>query len=267
MLNFTTPAIVLRRIEHADYDIIATFFTLERGKFSVMAKGAKKSVKRFSGVLELFSLLHIVCSKGRGKGMPVLQEASIECSFPGIREDMTKTAYGSYWAELICAWMEEDNKHADLFALFRWTLSQLDSGCRTAAALSVLFQIRFSAMIGFAPNLKECSICKTAVERIQRQKVSVHLDRGGLICEKCSSQSPEIISLSKGTIKQLLWLQHPDMETAGRVCLTPQAITEGLFFLEAFLPYHMGSEPRSLRFLKQIRNRNFKPTIRACEKR
>jgi DNA repair protein RecO (recombination protein O) len=34
---------------------------------------------------------------------------------------------------------------------------------------------------------------------------------------------------------------------------TSGAIREGLEFLEAFVPYHLGKQPRSLKFLRQIR--------------
>ena len=42
---------------------------------SVIAKAAKKSVKRFGGILELFTALEAVIKPGRGKGLPVLMTA------------------------------------------------------------------------------------------------------------------------------------------------------------------------------------------------
>ncbi|MGD9260057.1 MAG: recombination protein O N-terminal domain-containing protein, partial [Desulfobacterales bacterium] len=75
MPAFSTPAVLLRRLDYGDFDLITTFFTLEKGKVTLIAKSAKKSTKRFSGILELFSVLEIVGSTGKGKGLPVLQEA------------------------------------------------------------------------------------------------------------------------------------------------------------------------------------------------
>jgi DNA repair protein RecO (recombination protein O) len=69
---FSTPAILLRRMDYGDFDVIITFFTLRKGKLTVIAKSAKKSTKRFAGILELFSILEVVAGGGRGKGMPVL---------------------------------------------------------------------------------------------------------------------------------------------------------------------------------------------------
>jgi len=108
MAAFTTRAIVLRRVAFGDFDLIVTLLTLSRGKIAVMAKAAKKSIKRFTGVLEPFALIQAVCSKGRG--MPILQEASLEHPLANIRSDVGKTAYASYWAEIIDIYPEENHK-------------------------------------------------------------------------------------------------------------------------------------------------------------
>jgi DNA repair protein RecO (recombination protein O) len=62
-----------------------------------------------------------------------------------------------------------------------------------------------------------------------------------------------MIRLSKGTIKQLLWIRNGELAKAMRIKFTAQALQEGLQFSEAFVPYHLGKEPRSLMFLKQMR--------------
>ena len=40
-------------MDYGDFDVIITFFTLKRGKLSLIAKAAKKSTKRFAGILDL----------------------------------------------------------------------------------------------------------------------------------------------------------------------------------------------------------------------
>lgn len=54
MSTFSTSAILLRRSSYGDYDLIVTLLSLEKGKITVIAKNAKKSRKRFPGMLELF---------------------------------------------------------------------------------------------------------------------------------------------------------------------------------------------------------------------
>jgi len=244
---------MLRRIEFGDYDIIITFFTLNQGKVSVIAKSAKKSTKRFSGILELFSALDIVYGSARGKGLPVLQEAVLKQPFLKIRVDIKKTAYASYWAELINEWMEKSEKQPKLYYLLKYVLGELDFGNTPEAVLSILFQMRFMAISGHSPNLKQCSICKTHLEEIKEGSIVFDLARGGLVCDNCSHNISKRIVLSKGTIKQLLWIEKGDLTKAKRIRFAPQASNEGLEFLEAFVPYHLGKEPKSLKFLRQIR--------------
>jgi DNA repair protein RecO (recombination protein O) len=254
MSAFSTPAILLRRIHYGDYDLIITFFTRNNGKLSVIAKSAKKSTKRFSGILELFSVLQIVVSSPRRKGLPVLQEAVTQHPFANIRADIKKTGYASYWAELINEWIEDGVRQVPLFRLLRYVLEQLDDGKISAPALSILFQMRFTRLTGHSPNLRQCCVCRTPLDKIKTNKILFDHKRGGLLCLDCAMDTTGYCSLSKGTVKQLLWSEKRDLTQAGRIRFTSQAIKEGLEFLEAFVPYHLGKEPRSLKFLREIRD-------------
>ncbi|MFC1515739.1 DNA repair protein RecO [Thermodesulfobacteriota bacterium] len=253
MSSFTTPAIMLRRIDYGDYDLIITFLTLSRGKIPVIVKSAKKSTKRFSGILELFSVLDLVCSVGRRKGLPVLQEATLKQPFEGIRSNIRKTAYASYWAELINEWTEEGDKQPLLYHLFHHVLAKLDSDKISDAALSILFQMRFLTISGLSPNLRNCGACRCEMEKMAQNSVAFDLEKGGLLCKRCAVGSAGRVSLSKGAIKQLRWIENGPLTKAERIKFSSQSLNEGLEFLEAFVPYHLGKEIRSLTFLKQIR--------------
>ena len=230
-----------------------TFFTLKRGKLSLIAKSAKKSAKRFAGILELFSVLEVVGGAGRGKGLPILQEASLKYPFFDIRSSTLKTAYASYWAELINEWMESGQKQAQLYQLFQYVLRELDSCRISEAALSILFQVKFMTISGLAPNLRQCSVCRIEVERIKETRVKFDFAKGGILCDGCTSKTWQNTFLSKGIIKQLLWIEKGDLVKAVRIRFTSDALRKGLEFLETFVPYHLGREPKSLKFLRRLR--------------
>jgi DNA repair protein RecO (recombination protein O) len=250
---FSTPAILLRRMDYGDFDIIITFFTLKRGKLSLIAKSAKKSVKRFAGILELFSELDVVGDIGRTRGLPVLQEAVLRKPFSAIRADYRKTAYASYWAELIYSWIEDNVKQVPLYYLFDRMLTDLDSGRTAEEALNILFQMRFLTLSGHQPRLDHCSRCRTELENISQDRISLDLKRGGLLCGNCHGGSGSRRALAKGTIKQLLWVQSGNLAKATRIKFTQTATRESTEFLEEFVCYHLGKQPRSLKFLRQIR--------------
>ncbi len=253
MPGLNLSAILLRRIEFGDYDLIITFFSKEKGKITAIAKSAKKSVKRFGGVLEPFSELGIVTSRPKGKGLPILKEASLINPFFKIREDILKTAYASYWLELIYLWMAENESHVDLYHLTQHVLSELSSDNDIKEMLSILFQMRFMALAGFHPNFDECRICKTVLDNIVGNTVFPDFPKGGFTCSDCRGGDNKRFSISKGTLKQLLWIASGDLKRAGRIRFAPLALKQGLAFLEAFVPYHLGKEPKSLKVLRAVR--------------
>ena len=251
---FTTPAIVLSRRAYADFDLIVTVLSRDFGKCTLMAKSAKKSKKRFSGSLEPFTLLQIVYREGRGKGMPLLEEASLENAFGTIRSNVLKTAYASYWAELISLWHEEGQVQGDIYQLLNHVLAQLDSGVRSEAMLHILFQLRFVGHEGFRPILEHCACCQTGIDEIAQQQICFDLKQGGIVCGPCRRGASKEIELSKGTLKQLQWLMGKDLSVAERIRFSAPAISQATALLESFLPFHIGKRPRSLAFLRQVRS-------------
>jgi DNA repair protein RecO (recombination protein O) len=53
-------------------------------------------------------------------------------------------------------------------------------------------------------------------------------------------------------VKLLHWILRGPLENVDRLRFSEAAVEESLRMLQAFLPYHLGKEPRSLKFLKQI---------------
>jgi len=251
---FSTPAIVLRRSAYGDFDLIVTLLSLSSGKLTVIAKNARKSRKRFPGQLELFSLIHMECRSPRRSGMTVLQEAELENPFAGIRAHIMKTAYASFWAELIHIWLEEGKAQARIYHLLRYCLDVLDSGIIPSEELSVFFQLRFLSYSGLSPNLSQCQRCHVRLDDIKSGPLFFELAKGGILCQGCSSNRSSCVNLSKGTLKQLLWVQENDLKTAARLKFSATALMDGLQFLEKFVVFHIGKEPKSLKFLRNLRS-------------
>jgi DNA repair protein RecO (recombination protein O) len=253
MPQFSSPAILIRRLDYGDYDLIITFLTQQQGKLTVIAKSAKRSTKRFAGVLELFSLLDIVVSRKRGKGLPVLTEASLSQPLGNIRGDINKTAYASYWAELVNVSLEDEKPQTSIFQLLTYVLMAMDASQMPDEVLSILFQMRLLTLSGLCPNLTFCCTCHSDMGNTGQHKINVDPAKGGLVCETCSPYASGHQCLSKGTIKQLQWLNTCDLEKAPRMRFSASAMQEGMNFLEAFVPYHLGREPKSLKFLRRLR--------------
>ncbi|MGE0085524.1 MAG: DNA repair protein RecO [Desulfococcaceae bacterium] len=253
MQVFSTTGILLRRIDYGDYDRIITFISADMGKLSVIAKSARKSSRRFGGTLEPFCLSRLVCRNGRGK-LPLLEESSLQQSFSATRSDIRKLSYASYWAELLSSWLEENHPQNELYRLFLFALENLEQDQMQTAVLHLLFQIKFMEISGFFPNLNECCQCGKSVALEKNTCIAFDLAAGGILCSNCKEmQTGPCVRLSKGSGRQLLWLGKEPLEKAGRLRLSEQSLKESQEFLEAFVPYHLGSTPRSLKFLRQMR--------------
>ena len=120
MIDFSSDAVLLRRIEYGDYDYIITFLSEKAGKISVIAKNAKKSIRRFQGSLDLFSFMNVqvLFSKKKKHALPILFNVDLKDPFEKIRIDVEKTGYASYWTEIITFYLEEQKPQPALFKLF-----------------------------------------------------------------------------------------------------------------------------------------------------
>lgn len=256
MSGFSTDAIVLRKIEYGDHDFIISFLSQSRGKISVIAKNAKQSVKRFSGALDLFSLHSIQCvfPKKKKDALTILSRADLENGFANIRCDIFKTTYASFWSELIHFWLEEGKMVDDVYELLKFSLEALDTGTMEKEVLNLLFGIRFISMSGFSPNIERCDQCRTPIDQIQQKYIRFDFKEGRIKCKNCeASKSNYGMTVSKGTLKQLFWINNNDFKRADRIKFSQVAIKEGQMLLEAFIPFHLGRDFNSLKFLNRLR--------------
>jgi DNA repair protein RecO (recombination protein O) len=259
MLQSSTAAVVLRRLYYGDYDVILTVMTPDQGKRVLIAKSAKKSTKRFAGILEPFTQLQVVFNDRGGSGMPVLQEATLIRPFAGIRTDIVKTAYASYWTELILLWVEEAQSRPEIYHLLDFALGELADSGTPAMDLSVLFQMRFLGQEGFQPVLEKCSCCRKDIDELTQDKFCIDLTKGGIVCNQCPANPTQRLHLTKGTLKQLQWTVKEEFSKAKRIRFGKTGLEEATQFLEAFVPYHFGRQPKSLPVLQQVR-RNSRPS-------
>src|SRR5260370_4976835 len=140
----STPAIVLRARDYADSDRIVTLLTLNAGKLSGIAKGAKASRYRFERKLEPFS--HVVLHfRRRPHGQLVFITPAEAADIPQhvFDDDLAKIALGSYMLELTDALTTEASEAAEAYRVLSDGLGTLagpvaDSGAPHAFAGGLL---------------------------------------------------------------------------------------------------------------------------------
>jgi DNA repair protein RecO (recombination protein O) len=251
-LIYNTEAIVIRKMDYGEHDLILTLLTRHKGKLTVMAKNAMKSVKRFSGLLELFYALDIVILEN--SRMAYIQEASLAEPFEGISRDILKTAYASYLAETVNRFLEEGARDEGIYDLLFHALGDLSTGRRTPEEASLFFQIKFLGLTGHTPELSFCLSCRKDLDDMDQVRVFFDIEKGGILCRTCGRATRSGLELTKGALKQLAWFSETEAGKASVIRFSKPALLESLRFVERFLPHHLEKELLSLKFLNTIRN-------------
>lgn len=249
----STPAIVIRSLNYGESDRIVTFFTRDFGKLKGIAKGARRSRKRFQNALDLFSHVRLGFFEKERMGLARVESCDILQSFKGIREDLKKICYGTYCLELIDEMAAEREAHPEAFDLLIFYLSSLESAPPREELLRI-FETRTLSIFGFRPNLGRCDGCKKDWRELRdRPTVFFSVERGALLCDQCQTAARHhLIPLSLGTARLIEQISQMELLKVERLRFTPQALLESRNLLGKFIVHQLGKELRSLKVLKEM---------------
>lgn len=249
-IQHRTEAIVLRLFDYGESDRIVTFYTAGFGKLRGIAKGARRSRKRFANALEPFSCSQILFSRQGLDSLALIEGSDMICHFPAIRADLEKTLSASYLIDLTDQFTLEDKKNEALFSLLHAFLKIIEAGPVTEAILR-FFEIRLLRLSGYDPVLDHCLICKMPLEKETTYRFKSA--DGGLTCIACRPDSPDAIPVSLGTIRTLLLGREMGIDRLGRLLLSDQSADESRQLLTHFIRHILGRELKSVHVLNEVR--------------
>lgn len=248
MASFRTEAIILRRRDYRETDRIVTFFSKDFGKITGIAFGAKKSTKRFSNCLEPFVLSRIFFSQRPNRDLIRLESCEMLSGRKRLAEDVNRLAHASYLAELATLLTADRDRNEDLFLLLAACMDLIEDGKRPEDVTRI-FEVRFLTLLGYRLNLTVCGACQAPL--LEQGKSYFQTSEGSLQCEKCAKDRS--LAVSEGTLKTLAFAQDQPLEKAGRLRISRGAEREARKALESFLVHLMQKRPKSLDFIRRIR--------------
>lgn len=246
-----TTAIVLNTLDYGESDRILTVYTEDFGKLKGIAKGARRSWKRFSNALEPFSLSHVIFSRKDHNSMVLIESCDVINHHSGIRENLDKTLFSSYLLELTDKFTREGKRDESLFQLLHTFLWMIDTGSQTEELIR-FFEIRLLKLAGYEPVLDRCMHCNGPISHAESYQFIP--SQGGIRCLSCHGNSFEAFPVSVGTLKSLLLGREIDVQKINRISLTDQAAQESRLILSRFIRHILGRELKSLSVLYQIRD-------------
>ena len=207
MPTIRTLALVLRTVEVFETSVVATLFTRELGKVSVLAKGARRLKSPLQGGLDLLGVSDIVMFTKASEALDLLAEAAPIERFPSLRRDLAALYAGYYIAELLSELTDLHDAHPKLFDAARITLRHLgDVGLRSGRILR--FELACLRELGVMPSLDRCAQCGGGALP-QGGKVSFGLASVGVLCEACRPGQPHVVSLPAADLQAIRVLASP----------------------------------------------------------
>jgi DNA repair protein RecO (recombination protein O) len=186
-------------------------------------------------------------------GLVRAESCDILHSFPKIKEDLGKILYGNYYLELVNEMAGEREGNREAFELLLSFLSNLEEMESQEEQLR-LFEIRMLSLFGYRPNMSRCHLCKKDWEDLKEiPTVFFSLEKGALICGRCSKIWNNLIPLSLGTAKLIEKISQMELQKIHRLRFTAQALSESHELLPKFIRYQLGKELKSLRALNDMK--------------
>jgi len=248
-----TQALVLQVRAHGESDRIVHLLTAEWGRVAAIAKGARRSRKRFPGTLDLFNHLFVALERRRPQHMPQLESARLLDAFRALREDAARFALACYLAELLHR-LAPEAAAAELFEVAAAAFAAV-AAQPPDARLRILLELRLLDALGLRPELRCCVRCGREVGG--GAPTAFHIGEGGPLCARCESDGPGVtLRVHLGTLRSLEQGLGLPFEALDRLRLDGNALAEARALLTRFQRFHLGIELRSERFLsEQLRER------------
>ncbi len=257
---YRTEAIVLRRTDFGEADRLLTVYTPDRGKLRLIAKGARKPTSRKSGHVELFSRGQFLVAVGRE--LDIITQAETLEPFRPLRENLLRTTYAYYVAELADAFTADRDENHPLYDLlddaFGWLCTAGDGSTELSKALPLAaryYELHLLGLVGYQPQLFVCGGCK---KRLEPEVSYLSAAEGSVFCRRCAHDREgvsrkDLAELSVNALKVLRFLQTREWETCRLLRLSPASHAEVERTMYQYITYYLERRPKSVDFIHRLR--------------
>jgi DNA repair protein RecO (recombination protein O) len=260
-----TDAVVLRLGEYGEADRVVTLLTATRGKMSALAKGARKSQRRFGGALSLFGHGEAMLRERQGQDLAILEGLHSARGFSRLGQELGRFGHASYACELcreLCPPHEPEPEVYALLVQFLGALDALPLAEKPRTEPLRVFELRLLDAVGLGPSLERCAACGGEVaggEGDSGPPVPFDLSRGGVLCSDCwlSTASGAPMPLSREVRRALLRLKQVRPDEGGEaglmaLDLSKEALRGCRDLLLDVIQHHLGRGLRAVEFIAKL---------------
>jgi DNA repair protein RecO (recombination protein O) len=248
---FASEALVLRAVDFGESDLVVHLLLPGSGRLAAIAKGARRSTRRFPGVLDLFNRLRVEIERSRRGALARIEHARLVDAHVGLRGDARRFALACFLLELLDRLAPEGAARRDAERLFAFAVGALAAleHARPDRRSHVLLELKALAALGLRPELRRCVRCGREVDGARA--IPFHVPEGGPVCAACSRAGDAGVPVHLGTLRALEHGAGLPLDRIDRLAIAPAALEEALRLLDRFQRFHVGVELRSRAFLER----------------
>jgi DNA repair protein RecO (recombination protein O) len=245
-----TPAVVVRTRAFGESDKIVTFLTRDLGKIAGIAKGARRSKRRFVNVLEPFTHVDVTLRLRPGSDLAFVNACVLRDAPISLARDLLKFAYASYVLELTDRMVREREAGPDTYELVRDAIALLENGDAEPGVLRA-FELHLLRLTGYEPELGHCRRCATSIA--SGMTMYVHPARGGVLCVRCRGEG-RAYQASQPVLARLIAFQQATFGSGDpeRFRLAPGMAAEARALVRCFFASNLTAPLASEKLLESL---------------
>jgi DNA repair protein RecO (recombination protein O) len=232
--RITTEALLLRRVDYGEADLVLTLFTERLGKVSALGRGARKSSKRFGGTLEPMHTLAVALDERPNAELFTLVEAKLSRPRAQILSSLSAMEAAGRALSWVRRAAPPRTPEPGPYAVLTTLLDRLATPQAESRSIIVLAEAGLSLVssLGWGIDFERCVRCGKQAE--PQQSASVDATRGGLICRSCGGARLRLSAAARA---------HMARAAGGELdVLTADEASSALGLVEAALGAHAGIE-------------------------
>jgi DNA repair protein RecO (recombination protein O) len=183
--SHSTSALLLRRVEYAESDLVLSLFTETLGRVSALARGARKSQRRFGGALESMHTLGVRLDERSSAELLTLREASIETPRRHLVGDLDRMTFAGRALGWLRSAAPPRTPEPEVWQVTIDLLDRLDDARDPRPPRLHLAEagLRLLSAFGWGIDFERCIRCGKPCE--PERPALLDPARGGLICRSC----------------------------------------------------------------------------------
>ena len=242
--RFVTCGLVLRETVTRDADKILTVLTPDRGRLSVIARGARRKGSRVAAACQLLAYSEMTLyEKGR---WTMLDAADTIELFDGLRQDLTALSLAAYFAELTEAM--SDGSGGDVLPLLLNALYAPSPLKKPPQLVKPAFQFRLMALAGYEPMADGCALCGAP----EPENPMLDVVHGGVHCGKCREKGGLSLPLTASGLAALRYVLYGDPRRLYSFSLPPEGLRALNHAADAYVSAQLERSFRTLDYYKTI---------------